>query len=93
MKSEKMPEKTKVTSSNVPEKEVDDDGCEYYSLGRDRRISSSSFKGKRYINIREYYEDKKTGEMKPGKKGITLNPIEWKNLLAVADQFHFSPEE
>jgi hypothetical protein len=27
------------------------------------------FKGKRLIDIREYYEDKETGEMKPGKKG------------------------
>lgn len=88
-----MPEHSKVKSSFVPEKEVDDEGSEYYSLGRGRRISLSSFKGKRLINIREYYEDKKSGEMKPGKKGITLNPVEWKNLLAVADQFHFSPEE
>ena len=86
-------QKTKVKSDNIPEKEIDDEGNEYFSLGRGRRISLSSFKGKRLINIREYYEDKKSGEMKPGKKGITLNPAEWKNLLAVADQFHFNQEE
>ncbi|KAL7044801.1 hypothetical protein ACKWTF_002060 [Chironomus riparius] len=91
LKSEKSPEvKSKI---NIPEKETDDEGNEYYSLGRDRRISLSSFKGKRYINIREYYKDKKSGEMKPGKKGITLNALEWKNLLAVADQLHLSQEE
>lgn len=93
LKSEKSPEHTNVQSKNAPEKETDDEGNAYYSLGRDRRISLSSFKGKRYINIREYYEDKKSGEMKPGKKGITLNALEWKNLLAVADQLRLSQEE
>lgn len=96
VKDQESPKQAKTIIKEVkpgPEKEVDDDGNEYFSLGRDRRVSISSFKGKRLINIREYYEDKKTGEMKPGKKGITLNAIEWKNLLAVADQLQLAQEE
>lgn len=31
------------------------------------------FKGQTYIDIREYYSDKKTMELMPGKKGISLN--------------------
>ncbi|XP_070496605.1 putative RNA polymerase II transcriptional coactivator [Chironomus tepperi] len=93
LKNEKLPEQTKIKSDNIPEKEIDDEGNEYFSLGRGRRIYSSFFKGKRYINIREYYEDKKSGKMKPGNKGITLNALEWNNLKAVADQFHLALEQ
>lgn len=34
------------------------------------------FKGMILIDIREYYETA-DGEMKPGKKGIALNPAQW----------------
>lgn len=44
------------------------------------------------INIREFYEDKSSKEMKPGKKGITLNKQEWKALIAIADQLCFDEE-
>lgn len=37
------------------------------------------FKGMIFIDIREYYDAK--GEMKPGKKGIALNPAQWEVLL------------
>jgi hypothetical protein len=33
-------------------------------------VKLNTFKGKQLIDIREYYEDKETGEMKPGKKGL-----------------------
>ncbi len=36
-------------------------------IGKSRYLSVSEFKGKPYINIREYYEDH--GVEKPGKKG------------------------
>ena len=34
------------------------------------------------IDIREYYDDKKSGEEKPGKKGISLNPDQWNALVS-----------
>jgi hypothetical protein len=36
-------------------------------------VQVREFKGQTYIDIREYYTDKKTMEMMPGKKGISLN--------------------
>merc|ERR1712193_397439 len=47
------------------------------------------FKGKTYIDIREYYVDKKTMETKPGKKGISLNCEQYqklKTLISEIDQ-------
>ncbi|KAI2660029.1 Activated RNA polymerase II transcriptional coactivator p15 [Labeo rohita] len=36
-------------------------------------------KGKVLIDIREYWMDQE-GEMKPGRKGISLNPEQWNQL-------------
>ncbi len=41
------------------------------------RISAGAFKEKEYVDIRNFYSDKKSGEWKPTKKGITIN----QNLL------------
>ena len=38
----------------------------------------SEFKGKAYVNIREYYES--DGKMLPGKKGISLGIEQWEAL-------------
>lgn len=40
---------------------TDDSGNAYWELDRNRRVSLSSFKGKQYLNIREYYQDKSSG--------------------------------
>ena len=37
-------------------------------------VSISEYKAHTYIDIRVYYEDKKTGEYKPTKKGVALPP-------------------
>jgi len=44
----------------------------------------SEFRGKPYINIREYYDDK--GVEKPGKKGISLPSDQWDKLKSLMDQ-------
>ena len=59
-----------VSSSGVLKQDGD---MRYVDLGGKKRASASEFKGQRYINIREYYVDKASGEEKPGKKGIALN--------------------
>jgi len=55
-----------------------------FDLGRDRKISVSEFKGRKYVNIREYY-DAGGGEMKPGKKGISLSREQWDMFTQVKD--------
>lgn len=47
-------------------------------IGPKRYIGPMEFKGKHYLNIREYYED--SGGMKPTKKGVALNQGEWRTL-------------
>ena len=42
-----------------------------WEIGRNRFVSLSEFKGKWYVNLREYYMDANS-DMKPGKKGIML---------------------
>jgi hypothetical protein len=44
-------------------------------------VSVRTFKGKPLVDIREYYKDKETEEMKPGKKGISLSLELWKELV------------
>ena len=49
-----------------------------------KRVTVSKFKGRSYVNVREYYE--KDGKTLPGKKGIALNEETWGKLKAlVAD--------
>ncbi|RNA25207.1 Activated RNA polymerase II transcriptional coactivator p15 [Brachionus plicatilis] len=49
-----------------------------HMLSKNRFASVSEFKGKKYVNIREYYE--KDGKSLPGKKGISLSVEQWENL-------------
>ena len=48
-------------------------------IGKDIRVMSQDFKGKKYVSIRRWYED--GGEMKPGKQGINLKQEEWEEFL------------
>ena len=41
------------------------------------------FKGKTYVDLREFYVDKSTEETKPGKKGISLNVEEYQKLKEI----------
>ncbi|KAI8945512.1 transcriptional Coactivator p15-domain-containing protein [Xylaria longipes] len=71
--------KTKTTSEDNPGK--DSEGNSFWPLGTTRRVTIQDFKGKTFINIREYYES--NGELRPGKKGIML-PLEQYNALLTA---------
>ncbi|KAL1696331.1 transcriptional Coactivator p15-domain-containing protein [Schizophyllum commune] len=74
-KVQKQKKESDVSSSSALKQDGD---MEYVDLGGKKRASASEFKGQRYINIREYYVDKASGEEKPGKKGIALNAEQWK---------------
>lgn len=42
------------------------------------------FKGKVYVDIREFYE--KNGDLLPGKKGISMTPEQWRKLISLSDE-------
>ncbi|CAD6573219.1 MAG: hypothetical protein CYPHOPRED_005099 [Cyphobasidiales sp. Tagirdzhanova-0007] len=86
---------TSKTSSHVPSKPAkfkpdsskpaaqlsrDADGMPFGDLGNKKRVTVREFKGKILIDIREFYEDKNTEEIKPGKKGISLSFEQWETL-------------
>uniref|UniRef100_A0A8C6QFB0 Activated RNA polymerase II transcriptional coactivator p15 n=1 Tax=Nannospalax galili TaxID=1026970 RepID=A0A8C6QFB0_NANGA len=50
-----------------------------FQIGKMRYVSVQDFKGKILIDIREYWMDSE-GEMKPGRKGISLNMEQWSQL-------------
>jgi len=57
----------------------------WIDLGTRKRLTVRKFKGKQYVDIREFYEDKETGQKKPGKKGVSLAADEWREVRRVAD--------
>ena len=44
-------------------------------------ITVSEFKGKKYLNVRKYYEE--NGQWKPTKKGITFGGDQFEEFLSV----------
>ncbi|KAK8048782.1 transcriptional Coactivator p15 [Apiospora phragmitis] len=69
-------------NADVTEGGVDKDteGNSFWPLTATRRVVISEFKSKPLISVREYYTDA-AGEMKPGKKGISLTLDQWNNLM------------
>ena len=57
---------------------VHSDADSKFFLGKMKYVSVRPFKNMILVDIREYYE--KDGELKPGKKGISLQAEQW-NLL------------
>ncbi|KAK7737902.1 hypothetical protein SLS53_006280 [Cytospora paraplurivora] len=78
----KVSKKDKKGSNSGDSKNVDEEGNTFWELSNKRRIVVQKFKGNVYVNLREYYEDKKTGAMRPGTKGIMLSIEQYKTLLS-----------
>ncbi|VDN13052.1 unnamed protein product [Dibothriocephalus latus] len=72
----KLPDVRRETSANG-DKLIDLTGKKY--------VTVRNFKGRVFVDIREYYEDKSDGGLKPGKKGISLNVEQWDKLIEVMD--------
>ncbi|XP_026478601.1 RNA polymerase II transcriptional coactivator-like [Ctenocephalides felis] len=66
--------KSKTPSSNKEESESDT-----WTLEKLRKVTIREFKGKVMVDIREHYLDA-SGEMKPGKKGISLSATQFNKL-------------
>lgn len=79
----------KETETPAPKKQKEEklpDGG-VVSLGSNKFVTVTEFRGKVYVGIREYYE--KDGELKPGKKGIALSLEQWNLLKDVFFSFSF----
>ncbi|KAL2260110.1 hypothetical protein VTK26DRAFT_6001 [Humicola hyalothermophila] len=87
------PQVTKKSKGDVekakggPSKGTDAEGNTYWEVGNNRRVSSSQFRGATLINIREYYTAP-DGELRPGKKGISLSLEQYKALLKVIPELN-----
>ncbi|KAJ8587451.1 RNA polymerase II transcriptional coactivator, partial [Rhizopogon salebrosus TDB-379] len=65
------------------------EGERYVDLGQKKRVTVREFKGKVFVDIREFY-GKDAEDEKPGKKGISLNPDQWDSLkksIDIVDSF------
>jgi hypothetical protein len=47
-------------------------------------VSLSSYKGRTYIDIRQFYQGK-DGKTLPGRKGISLKKAEWRRLKSLIE--------
>ncbi|KAL5966911.1 RNA polymerase II transcriptional coactivator SUB1, partial [Taenia solium] len=59
-------------SSNNINPERSANGDKIIDLTGKKYVSVRSFRNRVFVDIREYYEDKNGGGLKPGKKGIAL---------------------
>lgn len=51
-----------------------------FELSGKRRVTVRKFRSSVLIDIREFYEDKASGEERPGKKGISLTKDQFEKL-------------
>ncbi|ELW47555.1 activated RNA polymerase II transcriptional coactivator p15 [Tupaia chinensis] len=76
-KKQKTGETSRALSSSKQSTSSRDDNM--FQTGKMSYVSVWDFKGNILIDIREYWMDPE-GEMKPGRKGISLNPEQWSQL-------------
>ncbi|XP_015672501.1 activated RNA polymerase II transcriptional coactivator p15 isoform X1 [Protobothrops mucrosquamatus] len=76
VKKQKTGESSRGAASSVQSSNRDEN---MFQIGKMRYVNVRDFKGKVLIDIREYWMDQE-GEMKPGRKGISLNPEQWSQL-------------
>ncbi|XP_015191586.1 PREDICTED: activated RNA polymerase II transcriptional coactivator p15 isoform X2 [Polistes dominula] len=65
--------------------EPKNDGEDGWDLGGRRYVNVRNFKGKLFVDIREMYMDK-DGDLKPSKKGICLNMVQWRKFMSIVEE-------
>ncbi|XP_043474070.1 activated RNA polymerase II transcriptional coactivator p15 [Leptopilina heterotoma] len=82
-KEVKQKETTKVGSSSKKPKTNED---QTWELDEKCLVTVREFKGKTLVDIRHMYEDRESGELKPTKKGISLNKKLWQKLVDIIQE-------
>ncbi|KAL8949104.1 MAG: hypothetical protein Q9222_004760 [Ikaeria aurantiellina] len=75
--------KAKTTTRKPPPQAQNGGNRGVWEITSTRRVTIEEFKGQRMINIREYYKDKNTEEMLPGKKGISLPLAQFSTIITL----------
>ncbi|KAG7213867.1 hypothetical protein KM043_003075 [Ampulex compressa] len=75
----------KAVTSKKPKKDTNSDEENVWDLGSNRLVTIREFKGKLYVDIREMYYDK-DGDLKPGRKGISLNMAQWRKFMSYVEE-------
>lgn len=91
--TQKQDDTKKCTSSqsqSSSSKQKNSDGETFFELTSKRRVTIRTWKSNTLIDIREFWGD--DGDLKPGKKGISLNLDQWKQLLQLAPEIEKSIE-
>ena len=66
-----------------PDQETNEKNAVAFHIGGERYAVVKRFKGRVFVNLREYYVKEGTSKLLAGKKGLNLTSDEWKQL---ADQ-------
>lgn len=64
-----------------------------FEISGKRRVTVRKFRSSILIDIREYYEDKASGEDRPGKKGISLTKEQYEKLKELLPEIDAAVKE
>ncbi|XP_054278104.1 activated RNA polymerase II transcriptional coactivator p15 isoform X2 [Macrosteles quadrilineatus] len=71
-------------SSDSKKLKLDKDDIDSFHIEGMKYLKVRTFRGKVLIDIREYYDA--GGDIRPGKKGISLSATQWKKVVSLVGE-------